>query len=45
MQSRVTKNASEQLVPWVLPILLVVIWQVFGSLSLIKSQILPTPSK
>ncbi|EPZ44688.1 aliphatic sulfonate ABC transporter permease SsuC [Alicyclobacillus acidoterrestris] len=43
MQSRVTKNASEQLVPWVLPILLVVIWQVFGSLSLIKSQILPTP--
>ncbi|GIP37046.1 sulfonate ABC transporter [Paenibacillus sp. J31TS4] len=36
---------SNQLVPWLLPILAIVLWQLLGQSGLISSSILPTPLK
>ena len=34
---------NNQLFPWLLPIVIVILWQVLGQLNLIKSTMLPTP--
>ncbi len=46
MGEKVKRNSkwyNNQFFPWVLPIVLVVIWQVFGQYKIIASSILPTP--
>lgn len=43
---KVKKNRkwyNNQFVPWVLPIAIIILWQVFGHYKLIASSILPTP--
>lgn len=34
---------NNQIFPWLLPIVIVILWQVLGQLNLIKSTMLPTP--
>ncbi|MFD1414882.1 ABC transporter permease subunit [Oceanobacillus jeddahense] len=34
---------NNQLFPWVLPVLIIVLWELFGRLNLITSTMLPTP--
>jgi sulfonate transport system permease protein len=37
------KTALEALIPWIIPILVLVLWQLLGSLGILSRRILPTP--
>ena len=42
--SRGTQQLGKGLLPWLLPILLIVIWQIASSTGLLQSRVLPAPS-
>ena len=42
--SRGTKQFGQRLLPWIVPILLVIIWQVASKSGLLESRVLPAPS-
>lgn len=42
MSPRILKSL-EVAIPWVIPILLLILWQLFGSLGILSNKILPTP--
>ena len=42
--SRGTKQIGQRLLPWIFPILLLVVWQIASSSGLLESRILPAPT-
>lgn len=42
--SRGTQQLGKGLLPWLLPILLIVIWQIASSTGLLQSRVLPAPT-
>lgn len=42
--SRGTKQLGQRLLPWLVPIFLIVIWQVASSTGLLESRVLPAPT-
>ncbi|MFW2078764.1 aliphatic sulfonate ABC transporter permease SsuC [Acinetobacter sp. ULE_I010] len=42
--SRGTKQFGQRLLPWIVPILLIIIWQVASKSGLLESRVLPAPS-
>ncbi|MBD1219576.1 aliphatic sulfonate ABC transporter permease SsuC [Acinetobacter seifertii] len=42
--SRGTKQIGQRLLPWIFPIVLLVVWQIASSSGLLESRILPAPS-
>lgn len=40
---KINKKYTNQLVPWLFPILMIVLWQILGQSEIISSSILPTP--
>ena len=42
--SRGTQQLGKGLLPWLLPILLIVIWQITSSTGLLQSRVLPAPT-
>ena len=43
MMAKTTKRITNQLVPWIFPALLVVIWQIASQTGLLSTRILPSP--
>ncbi len=41
--AKVRKRISSQLLPWLLPALLIVIWQIASQTGLLSTRILPSP--
>ena len=41
--AKVSKRISNQLVPWLLPALLIVVWQIASQTGLLSTRILPSP--
>ncbi|WP_141432920.1 aliphatic sulfonate ABC transporter permease SsuC [Bacillus sp. 03113] len=37
------KTASETILPWIIPLFFLILWQVLGSLGILSNKILPTP--
>ena len=44
MQHGFSKRAIRQLIPWVLPIILLILWQMCVKLGLLSTRVLPAPS-
>jgi len=42
--SRGTKQIGQRLLPWIVPILLIVIWQIASKTGLLESRVLPAPT-
>lgn len=42
--SRGTKHIGQRLLPWIVPILLVLIWQISSQTGLLESRVLPAPT-
>lgn len=42
--SRGTKQFGQRLLPWIVPILLIVIWQIASKTGLLESRVLPAPT-
>ncbi len=44
MQRRLSKGVTSQLIPWILPIVLLILWQVLVKLGWLSTRVLPAPS-
>lgn len=44
MKSRLSKLAPRQLVPWILPIALIIVWQILVKSGWLSTRVLPAPS-
>lgn len=42
--SRGTKQVGQRLLPWIFPIVLLVVWQIASSSGLLENRILPAPT-
>lgn len=42
--NQLLKFAPRQLRPWILPIVLIILWQVLAKLGVISTRVLPAPS-